>query len=303
MNIIRLNTTAPDGFVKGGNGGGGGSTPSTPSAKWTGHADAEGLRAIGWTDEDIAYYQAHGVNWNAEDDEYHKVSEYDKNLYLSGGFLSKDKKAEYAYKKEISGYPLRLYAQCESLLAFPSMVITATSLPYLFENSYNLKSIGVLDCSAVSEMRNTFIGCGNLKTIILRNTENVTSFDQTFTNCNALETIEGLNISSKCTIFYACNYCYNLVEIKGEIDALSINSFGFSYCCALERIQIKNLSKSLEIRQSPRFSKTSLMYIIENEAATSLITITLHPTAYSRLAEDTDVVAALANHPNISISQ
>ena len=44
----------------------GGDTPSRPS--WTGHADAEGLRAIGWTDEDIAYYQENGVNWNAEDD-------------------------------------------------------------------------------------------------------------------------------------------------------------------------------------------------------------------------------------------
>ena len=45
-------------LIKSGNnntpGGGGGSS-------WTGHADAAGLRAIGWTDEDIAYYQEHGI--------------------------------------------------------------------------------------------------------------------------------------------------------------------------------------------------------------------------------------------------
>lgn len=56
------------------------STGSTGSG-WTGHADAEGLRAIGWTDEDIAYYQENGVNWNEEDDEYHKVSDDNKALY------------------------------------------------------------------------------------------------------------------------------------------------------------------------------------------------------------------------------
>ena len=51
------------------------------ATKWTGHADAEGLKAIGWTDEDIAYYQANGVNWNEEDDEYHKVTDDNKALY------------------------------------------------------------------------------------------------------------------------------------------------------------------------------------------------------------------------------
>lgn len=33
----------------------------TSERAWTGHADYDGLKAIGWTDEDIAYYQEHGV--------------------------------------------------------------------------------------------------------------------------------------------------------------------------------------------------------------------------------------------------
>ena len=53
MNIIRLNSTG-DIIKKGGSTGGGGNTGGGGSIKWTGHADAEGLRAIGWTDEDIA---------------------------------------------------------------------------------------------------------------------------------------------------------------------------------------------------------------------------------------------------------
>ena len=59
---------------------------------WTGHADVEGLKAIGWDDEDIAYYQKHGVNWNEEDDEYHKVSDDNKALY---GVLTIDNISTY----------------------------------------------------------------------------------------------------------------------------------------------------------------------------------------------------------------
>ena len=68
----------------------GGGSASRPT--YTGHADAEGLRAIGWTDEDIAYYQEHGVNWNAEDDEYHKVTDDNKALY---GVLTADNISTY----------------------------------------------------------------------------------------------------------------------------------------------------------------------------------------------------------------
>ena len=65
MNTLKLNTinlaeTCAANKPQGDSGGPGGLV----TIKWTGHADAEGLRAIGWTDEDIAYYQANGVNWN-----------------------------------------------------------------------------------------------------------------------------------------------------------------------------------------------------------------------------------------------
>jgi type IV secretory pathway VirB3-like protein len=49
-------------------------------------------------------------------------------------------------------------------------------------------------------------------------------------------------------------------------------------------------------------SKESLLYIIENEAVTEVITITLHASAYARLAQDADIVAALNNHPLVSLA-
>lgn len=48
--------------------------PSKPKITYTGHADVEGLKAIGWDDDDIAYFQEYGVNWNEEDDELYKVT-------------------------------------------------------------------------------------------------------------------------------------------------------------------------------------------------------------------------------------
>ena len=70
----------------------------------------------------------------------------------------------------------------------------------------------------------------------------------------------------------------------------------------LVTMKMKNVKTSFSLSDSQYISKASLLYIINNEAATEALTITLHPYAYSRLAEDADVVAALANHPLISLA-
>lgn len=121
MDTILLNTIGLDDKIiikKGEGGSSGGGSSSTP--KWTGHADAEGLRAIGWTAEDIAYYQANGVNWNEEDDEFHKVSDDNKALY---GVLTAN---------NISSYR-------ERIVYLPKIDTSAkTSMGYMFNNCYSL---------------------------------------------------------------------------------------------------------------------------------------------------------------------
>ena len=77
----------------------------------------------------------------------------------------------------------------------------------------------------------------------------------------------------------------------------------FNYCCSLTHAHLKNTKLAYQMNHSALLSKESLLYIINNEAATSAITIKLASYAYTRLANDADIVAALANHPNISISQ
>lgn len=82
------------------------------------------------------------------------------------------------------------------------------------------------------------------------------------------------------------------------------SSFNFNYgqpfsnCPLLEEIRMKKINKSHSFAVSPNLSKESVQYMITNAnppsgAAVGSITITLHPTAYARLKDDADIVAAL----------
>nr|UVX78852.1 MAG: hypothetical protein [Bacteriophage sp.] len=103
------------------------------SNKYTGHADAEGLKAIGWTDEDIQYYQENGVNWNEEDDEYHKVPQENIDLY---GVLNENNIEDY---KDLIVY-------------LPKIEITKTDCSDLFMDCSSLISIPMLDDSDLSNL-------------------------------------------------------------------------------------------------------------------------------------------------------
>ena len=205
---------------------------------WTGHADVEGLKAIGWTDEDIAYYQENGVNWNEEDDEYHKVTDDNKALY---GVLTAD---------NISTYKDRI-----------------VYLPKI-------------DTSGKTTMSNMFSGCYSLVTIPQLDTQSVTNMNYMFQDC------------------------YSLVSIP-QLDTQKVTEMSnmFSGCYSLTHTNLKNAKLACDLSGANLLSKESLLYLINNEAATSAITIKLASYAYTRLAEDADVVAALTAHPNISISQ
>jgi hypothetical protein len=100
------------------------------------------------------------------------------------------------------------------------------------------------------------------------------------------------------------NYCYSLVSIP-QLDTQNVKNMSqmFSNCKSLTHAYLKNAKLSYQLNNSALLSKESLLYLINNEAATSAITIKLASYAYKRLADDADIVAALANHPNISLAK
>lgn len=77
----------------------------------------------------------------------------------------------------------------------------------------------------------------------------------------------------------------------------------FYECKELESIQLKLITRNLWFQDSPKLTKESILYMIQNSAATSAITITLHPTAYAMAIADSDIQAALEEKTFVSLSQ
>lgn len=312
MNTIKLNTigTPIGGGGNSGNGGGGGNTPSTP--KWTGHADAEGLKAIGWTDEDIAYYQENGVNWNEEDDEYHKVSEDNKALY---GVLTADNISTYkdriVYLPKIDTSEVTdmydFLMDCMSMVAMPKIDTSkAEDMEEIFYNCTGLSMFPELDFSSATSISAIICYTGNIRVIPpldLSNTK-IEWCNYCFGNSWMLERIENLILPNGAQWKSLCNYDYALKYARIDVTLAGItDTYTFDGCYALVHAYIKGVHTSLLFKSSPLLSKDSLLYIINNETATSAIVITLHASAYSRLATDPDITAALAAHPNVSLAK
>ena len=270
--------------ISSGDGSGGSVTPSRPT--YTGHADVEGLKAIGWTDEDIAYYQEHGVNWNAEDDHLHLVSDDNKALY---GVLT---------AKNISSYRNRI-------VYLPKIDTSATTnMVSMFYNCQLLVSIPQLDTHNVTTMHQMFYGCYSLVSIPHMDTANVTTMDSMFYNCRSLVGIPQMDTANVTDMDNMFRTCSALVSIP-QLDTTNVTNMNtmFTACNSLTHINLKNAKLSYQLNNSALLSKESLLYLINNEAATSAITIKLASYAYERLATDADVVEALTNHPNITLAR
>ena len=110
--------------------------------------------------------------------------------------------------------------------------------------------------------------------------------------------VETLNASDVSYMFLNCSklrYC-NLIIV------CSTNLTGVVQGCAnLELFRIKGVKSNLILSACSKISKESVLYIIQNASPVSAITITLHPDAYSRLADDAEIVAALEAQPLVSL--
>ena len=119
-------------------------------------------------------------------------------------------------------------------------------------------------------------------------------------NCN----IEVVNFLDKHIMLYMDNfvcfsYCWKLKKI---IDTVSpTKTVTMDECKELEEVYFL-LSYNTSFKDSPKLSVASVKYMIEN-ASSSAITITLHPTAYDRAIADAGVQAALANKTNVSLAK
>lgn len=127
---------------------------------------------------------------------------------------------------------------------------------------------------------------------------NLTSTTANTTNQNnaGIVILNGLN-----SAFYGCK---NLRMIYGRMSITKVDAYytqnAFYGCSALEEVRIDTLS-SLSFADSPKLSKASILYLVQNSKPTTAITITLNPTAYAMATADSDIQSALASKPNITL--
>lgn len=300
---------------------------------WTGHADAEGLRAIGWTEEDITYYQENGVDWNEEDDHLHLVSEDNKALYgvLTADNISTYKdRIVYLPKIDISNRTNAsdLFKNCYYLVAIPALDwANVGSLYATFENCLSLTSVAPITAPNVYQMYRAFYQCSLLRKVKLNidasmeasyafykcsSLESITSdgvlrlkaISNTFSFCGNLRRIPQLDTSAATGIYYMFYYCSALqnIQLLDVSSAITLNAM-FDNCCNLSNVYIRGLKSSFDCNSAYKWSKESLLYAINNETSTSPITITLATNVYNKYTTDTDVVEALTNHPNITLAK
>ena len=280
---------------------------SISSGAWTGHADEAGLKAIGWTDEDIAYYQKYGVNWNEEDDQYHLVPEDNKALYgvLTASNISAYKdRIVYLPKIDTSGRKSlsNLCANCYSLVAIPKLdTSAATSMYGMFYTCRSMVCVPILDTSNVDSMEKMFYGCYTPQFIPNIDMSNTIVAAQMFYSCYSLRDIRLLNvpkISSISGMFYSC---YSLTSLTLDTNAIMADN-AFEACRSIVHLWINGLSTSIDTHYTSLLSKDSLIYMIQNAAPTSAITITLSAYSYNKFNDDPDIVAALSAQPLVSLA-
>lgn len=100
--------------------------------------------------------------------------------------------------------------------------------------------------------------------------------------------------------FWGCSNLKYINFTKLFCQNVKLNNT-FIGCSSLIRVNLCRLSNSVNFVDSSHLSKDSILHAIQNAVPTSAITITLHPDAYSRLADDADIVSALEVQPLISL--
>lgn len=200
-----------------------------------------------------------------------------RDLYISAGAKYNEATGYY----ELNGLTDITEEQMRVIYKYAGTPQTKAAFAYSKART-NLPMPGMYNGSVYGAM---FYACPNLEVVYLGNRQSSPiSYDV------PLVYTEGNNC------FYLCK---KLKKIYGKIHQ-RIDGWGLTFgeCHALEEVRIAELRSSIQLSWSPNLSKESVQYMITNAkplsgAAVGSIAITLHPTAYARLKDDADIVAAL----------
>ena len=267
-----------------------------------GTIDKEGLRAIGWTEEDILTYKQNSPHYTWEDYLY-KVSDENKALYLLDDpnpssyednpnitFIPKKNMEKYFAKsggfqnmKYIKGIPFfntsdmtdmhNMFRVCSQLITIPQLDTSkVTDTSHMFYECSSLEYIPLIDTSNVTNTEYMFYDCDSLATIPLINTSNVIKTYSMFTGCARLASIPPIdtsNVTDAAQMFYGCSS----LEYIPEIDTSSvIKAYGMFYMCqSLQIAPQLNLSNATDVSYMfYQCSKLTTVPSLDTSSATNI---------------------------------
>lgn len=233
---------------------------------YTGTVDREGLTALGWDSDDIAWLQAH-VWWNKEDNDYWKVTEANLAFGPNGSTpLTWATRATIKENPDVRYFPKfdpspttntswsSLFSGYYYLYAIPTHgwnTSKVTTFYNLFYSCYCLCSVGDLtnwSTAALTStaLQGTFNNCWNLLSVgDLSNwtTNNVTSFNGLFSGCYKLEKIGNLSnwntakVTNMTSVFNACHRIEDIGDLSNwDVSKVTTMASMFSYCMNLKHI-------------------------------------------------------------------
>ena len=289
--IISLNK-----FKKTGGESTGGDTPNYRYMNGT--IDKAGLKAIGWTDEDILTYEQNNPHYPWQNDLF-KVSDENKELYLLDDpnsssykdnpnivFVPNKNMESYFAKssgfdkmKYIKGIPFYdtssvtdarfMFNDCSSLTSIPPLDLSSVTYAlYLFCGCSSLTSIPPLDLSSVTNTQYMFSHCSRLTSIPPLDLSSVTDAQSIFDNCSSLTIIPQLNFSSVINAQSMFGGCSRLTTIPPlDLSSATNASFLFNSCTSLttvEGIDFSGLTSDLTQLFGYNSSKPKLTRFIVN---------------------------------------
>lgn len=87
-----------------------------------------------------------------------------------------------------------------------------------------------------------------------------------------------------------------------NLNNIQNTTSSFSSAINLKVVKLSKLKLDIDFKKSSLLSIKSILYMINNEAATSPITITLHADVYNKCMANADILAALQAHTNVSLA-
>lgn len=218
---------------------------------WNGHVDADGLREIGWTEDDIDYFQSNGVDWNKEDDDLYLVSDYEKELYRTHAIrvvTSKTEGAATYTSALITNNDPQVVEWRNTIKWMPKFTTDAMPTTINFRNFKELIGCPTFDFSKTTNPSYMFARCDKLRCIppisFVSTGTSTWNGEYMFYECAKIKSIPSSINWEKCNkATYVFGDCLNLLFLP-EMDLSNITSLNNTFTNCLKLISISQITTS-----------------------------------------------------------